>query len=240
MNNTNQILWKISLALTSIYGPDDDLEILSSRDSFWNEVNTGITALPVEILTGLPETSSRLVKLGYEERLQKYLNDIYGIKDKRSFISVIRSFFEANKSRESFDSKRNQLLSLCAADREKFLSSIGKNRESVLYELVNSYEKTLPPAGIYAFFISNYICLCRIGLYFGYLTTEEMIDIIHEPAKEAQKHYSSFKEFGISSIVGMQYYFCEPKLNEMHQRRLLSSLTDRSSYWTNLAWKTDL
>ena len=66
---------------------------------------------------------------------------------------------------EFFNKRRSFLISLPAEERIKYINSLKEKdiREYLKFSLINQYDKCLPKAGIYAFDLSNYTSLCRLG-----------------------------------------------------------------------------
>lgn len=244
-NNARQLLWKISLSMTSLYSPAEDFIILENNKNFWNMAKKNNFKIPPEILHGFPKSGSKFVNDSTKNRLKRFLGSFYGVHDKEELIDRLNMLLSKSQLTRIFNERRNYLMFLPYRERPSFIESFF-NAEGTFteYSLVNEYGKSLPPAGIFAFDISNHIRLCRIGGFLGYLDETELIDNLHKPATLAQSLYSSFEEFGFAATVGLMFCsvnrYGEYNYEYDYIGNLKKLLTHPKSYYRNLDWNMNL
>ncbi|WP_242971648.1 DUF1266 domain-containing protein [Acetivibrio saccincola] len=80
--------------------------------------------------------------------------------------------------------------------------------------------------------------MCRLGGFLGYIDENKVHKYLEKSALLAQKYYSGFCEFAISSTVGILFYVdvIEKNYYDMLLMRLKKLLTYPESYFKNLDW----
>ncbi len=158
-------------------------------------------------------------------------------------VHQLDELFDGSKARNAFNEKRKVFVSLPYIER---LSLTDKNKygevDAYQYEIIYNYESLLPKAGILAFDIANYISICRLGAFIGYIKIDELIRRADEAAVLAQKSYGSFQEFGYASMIGLLFDAgkIEYEKYKCYFERLNKILSHKDSYWRNLQWDMNL
>jgi len=236
-------LWKISLSMTSTWGPEKDFELMEKYKPFWKKLKRGKLRITSEILHGVSESSSSFFERQQSSRIKTYLQKVFYIFDEDSYRKCLDYFFNGTNIKKSFEDKRNLILALPQKERSLYINSFAHQREEHgKLSIINQYCTALPSAGIMAYDISNCVCICRLGLYQGYLKEGELSSYLDPLALKAQENYSSFEEFGLSSIVGLLYSMDEVDLNAYNycMDKLKLAVTHPQSYWNNIDWNLNL
>ncbi len=236
-------LWKISLSMTSTWGSEKDFEIMEKFKPFWKKVNQGKLKITSEILHGVPESSSSFFTKQQNSRVKTFLQKVFYISDEDSFRKCLTYFFNGTNIKKSFEDKRNLIIAFPPKERSSYINSFSQQHEEYgKLSIINQYCTALPSAGIMAYDISNCVSICRLGLCQGYLKESELAAYLDPLALMAQENYSSFEEFGLSSIVGLLYSMdkVDEKAYNYCMDKLKMALTHPQSYWNNIDWKLNL
>ncbi|TYQ15682.1 UNVERIFIED_CONTAM: uncharacterized protein DUF1266 [Acetivibrio alkalicellulosi] len=237
-------LWKISLGICSIFGPERDFDILTKYINFWQKAAKNKIEFSNELLFGILSTESYYLTKAYNNAAEEYVGRRCQVFSTEDIEIRLNEYLNGSKIRNLFDKKRHFLISLTSKERSSFIDSL-KEKNKYEYEsfsFINQYDKSLPGAGILAFDLSNYTSLCRLGAFVGYLDKNKALEYLTKSALLAQKNYSSFYEFAVSSTVGI--LFCKNNFDtnyyNLHLERLNKVLAHPKSYFTNLNWNEKL
>lgn len=243
MNNIKHQLWKISLSMASIYGHDMDFEVVETYKGFWNLVNTSCIDFTEDILYGVPQTNSKLVSISNIDKAKGFLAKVFNINSPQDMKVRLDGLSKGSSVRKIFDAKRKIYLALPFKERTSLADPKKQGgSDAHQYQIIDNYESLLPQAGVLAYDIANYISICRLGAFLGYIKPDEMMELINEPAALAQRSYKSFEEFGYASTAGILIYTGKIEYDEYRNyfERLNKLLTHKDSHWRNLDWNMSL
>jgi hypothetical protein len=241
--NLKQLLWKLSLGLCSIYGPENDIETIQNYKDFWGRVSKNEILPTRDLLCGIPETSSEFVLWLYKERVESFLERFFLIHGESDLKERLEELLKGGPFRTVFDTKRHLLMSMPYEERLRFISSFPENSdEHARYSIINQYHKSLPPAGILAFEISNYVNICRLGVYLDYLQVDELEFHLNQAAALAKRNYENFGNFALSSAVGTLFKYGNMSgiISPDLYNNLQTALTNPLSHWRNMDWNLEL
>jgi hypothetical protein len=233
------MLEHIMLSFVSIFGYEFDWVILQKSYVVLKDVKQNDDKLMEELLMGVPECYEN--NSFYRNKVLVFLKKVFDISSNNDFIKVIGSFEKGSSVKTLFDKHRAFLNLISYDDRILYKKSIMDDNEKLLrLDIVNSYDKVLPLAGIRAFDISNCICLYRFGLYLGYIDRQSAICAIEKLANEAFKSYLNYEEYGIASIVGVLFYIGKYDLESygIYTSRLREIINKTSEYWREIEWNS--
>ena len=239
MNQYQKTLWEISMALTSKYSSDFILEVCKKHFKQGLSNNEPIT-LPDDILLSIPKSKgqsavkTRLreimdateIKMSIEDYLMNALDEHLYLQSTHNFFNLLRQ----------------QQAVMTQQEKNNLLQKLGNQYK---LRIVMQYDKVLPKAGILAYEISQYVSICQLSSYLGYLSKSELLENLHPVALLAQTNYSSFREYGIASTVGLLFYQAHGQHSDDAFYRtafktLSYCLNEPYSYWRNLDWNLAL
>jgi hypothetical protein len=168
----------------------------------------------------------------------------WGIENKAGLLEALKGL-ENDGYQDSFARDRAFLSTLTAADQNRVIQSYAnapaEQRHKEL-QIVQHYMNRLPAAGIAAWDWGRYSYLCMQGIYLGYVTKEEALELLRPIALRTQQAYSGWREFATAYLVGRQFWWkhlTEESAKEMmgYVQRLLVLPT---SPWNTLDWRLPL
>lgn len=232
-------LWKISLSMPSLYGPNNDLKAISRHICFWRNINKNKISVTTDILLGVPKNLPA-ISMRNQDVIRKFLEKTFNIYSKEDLLFRLSEYSQGSMTNKAFNARRQTISFLPQKEISLLLNSLPEDsNEFFQYSIAVQYDKTLPPSGILAFDIANYISLCRLGATLGYLGKDEMLDYLYKPSILAQENYSGFYEFGIASTVGA--IFCNGYTGfGKYFDSLNKAINHKNSYWKHLDWYTKL
>lgn len=231
----HQKLWNLSLSMTSVFGAKYDLEIISMKQDFWENIKNNEVELDPEIIFGVPE-SQGLEKALRKEETSQFLGR-FGVSSHKTFKVKIEELLQGSELNALFDSIRGSLLVMPLQERAKLLKSIQHEQEKYIrYSVVAQYDKTLLACGIRGFDIANGTSLCRLSAYLGYIEEEEMFNWLEQIASLANTYFGSFKEYALSSTVGGLFWVGSGNVDDAFLKNYYNCLQHPFSYWKHLTW----
>ncbi|MDQ2085083.1 DUF1266 domain-containing protein [Herbivorax sp. ANBcel31] len=237
-------LWKISLGICSVFGSERDFDILTKYKNFWQKATKNKIKFSNELLYGILSTDSYYLTKAYNTAAKEFVCNKCQVFNDEDIEIRLNEYLSGSNITNLFNKKRHFLISLTPKEKSSFIDSL-KEKNKYEYEsfsLINQYDKSLPGAGMLAFDISNYTSLCRLGAFLGYLDENKAHEYLVKSARLAQKNYSSFYEFAVSSTVGILFckYNIDKNYYNLQLERLNKLLTHPKSYFTNLDWNEKL
>lgn len=230
----HQKLWNLSLSMTSAFGAKYDLEIMSTKEDFWENIKNNEVGLDSEIIFGVPE-SQGLERAIRKEEISQFLGR-FGVSSHKTFKVKIEELLQGSELNVLFDSIRGSLLVMPLQERAKLLKSIQHEQEKYIrYSVVAQYDKTLLSCGIRGFDIANGTSLCRLCTYLGYIDEEEMLIWLEQMASLAKTHFRSFKDYALSSTVG-GVFWAGSGSDDAFLKNYYNCLQHPYSYWKHLTW----
>jgi len=145
--------------------------------------------------------------------------------------------------RVSFHWIKSFLSSLTEAEQLRYIDDIPKSSNKYKeYTIVRAYMNRLPAAGIAAWDWGRYVHLCKTGVYVGYITEDEALELSLPVARMAQQAYSGWQEFGIAFLAGRQFWWDQTtKESAEHMARFVRKLIlHPNSVWNRLDWHMPL
>jgi hypothetical protein len=243
-DNILKTLWKISIGTCSVFGPDMDFEIINKHKSFWKKVQKNKMGLTKELLFGVVSTDSNIVSMVRKTSVLRFVKGFCNVFNKEDLELRLDEYLRGSNVSEFFNKRRSFLISLPPEERIKYINSLKEKdiREYTKFSLINQYDKSLPKSGVYAFDLSNYTSLSRLGGFLDYIDENKVHKYLEKSALLAQKNYSSFREFAISSTVGILFSedIIDKNYYDMLLLRLKKLLTYPESYFKNLDWNQKL
>lgn len=233
-------LFKISLSLTSAFGPDEDFKTINKYEDFWRKINNKEISVPSDIFLGIRDSNKKSFNEKYQHMVKKFLDEVFDVRNEDGLYFAMKECLKGTSSWRDFNSNRGMISAMPSLEKKNFINSIRKDGpEFFKYYTIIQYDKSLPSSGILAWDIANYTSLCRLGAYVGYLKQNTLADHLQRTAILAQGNYSSFREFGVSSIVG-QLYTRGYNQYEKSMKDLYRSITSPDSFWNNIEWDIGL
>ncbi|GIP33199.1 DUF1266 domain-containing protein [Paenibacillus sp. J2TS4] len=166
----------------------------------------------------------------------------WGIDSRETLLKALDSLVADGHNR-SFSEIRFFLSTLSGTDQIAYLHSLPKNSKSYIqYQTVHVYNHKLPGAGIAAWDWGRYIYLCKKGAFLGYLTDDEARNLMYRVARMAQQAYSDWLEYGISYLVGRQFWLNQLSSDKVDELigSVQSILLNENSLWCRLDWNLKL
>ncbi|NLN65258.1 MAG: DUF1266 domain-containing protein [Clostridiaceae bacterium] len=232
-------LWMISLGMLNAYcGFSDDYPmILEKYKGIWKDLQTGNTLIPDIILHGVFEPVYRWQtneKFNYASKFMKYYFKIFTADD---FHANVKEYVDKSELLQTYTKKRSFLLALTTEERHNCISSA----DDSMYRFINHYETSLLPSGILAYEISTHVQMCRLAFYLKYISREELFSLLQPDVVLAKEHFSSFREYGLSCLVGLLFFWqFFSSRHSIHESRLIELfnwfLKSKTSPWTKLSW----
>ncbi|AIG26837.1 hypothetical protein BRLA_c025180 [Brevibacillus laterosporus LMG 15441] len=166
----------------------------------------------------------------------------WGIENKEDLLQSLQWLLNEGH-RHSFDEMKFFLSTLSESDQLHYIESIPKTSETYReYYIVRAYMDRLPLAGIAAWDWGRYAHLCRIGAFVGYLSDDEVLELVKHVARIAQQQYSSWQEFGTSFLIGRQFWWGQTTSESAvtMARFVRNLIIHPNSVWNRLDWNQPL
>jgi hypothetical protein len=166
----------------------------------------------------------------------------WGVTNREDLLKSLK-WIEGGGHRREFDQMARDLSAVTSARLTSIRAQFATNPSiSNKIEVVLKYKDDFGRKGIAAWDFDRYVALCGWGYIAGYLTEEEAWQRIMPAARLLQKTFDSWKDLGMSHVVGREFWSWKHTqergdLTRQHYERLL---TTPSSPWVRLRWDTDL
>jgi hypothetical protein len=108
--------------------------------------------------------------------------------------------------------------------------------------IIRTYGRELGGKSLIGWDYCRYIALCRWGVLCSYISQEEAWKTIMPAARLLQRTFSSWSDLGQNYLIGREFWSLgatEDSGGEYRQN-YQKLLTDKSSPWVRIPWKTDL
>jgi tetratricopeptide (TPR) repeat protein len=145
----------------------------------------------------------------------------WGIYDRESLLEVLQ---------ELLDHGDSEIYQQCVE---------GNARTSFEDSFIREFEPRLTHCHLRAWDIGRYATLARWGQHVGFLTEEEYWSILAPAARELQKTYSSWSQFGEHYLIG-RYFWSQSKQDSPHENAVNFLTQNQNSPWNLVEWNADL
>ncbi|MCQ4085265.1 DUF1266 domain-containing protein [Saccharibacillus sp. JS10] len=186
--------------------------------------------------TGFAWHSSR------KEELRKLLSHTWSIHDEESLDKHL-NFLWAEGAQASYHKTEAFLNTLSFRNREAYFERLNGNTALFNHaRLVQMYSGKLPPSGIAAWDLGQYVFICKAAYSAGWMTEELAIERAMKAAKRCQTLYTGWSEFGIAYLAGRQIWTNQPSAEaaKPYVDCVSQLLTDARSLWQRLPWDMSL
>ncbi|UJF17571.1 DUF1266 domain-containing protein [Vibrio sp. SS-MA-C1-2] len=166
----------------------------------------------------------------------------WGIETREEYLNMLNGLLNGGHNRAYMQTQHDLTQLSEFAITEYLTANMGnKKRESEL-QLIRSYRHTLSKSGIRAWDDGRYASICRWGTSLGLFSEQECWQMLYELALKVQPCFDSWYSFGISYVVGRQYWQSNAtEVFAKEEMRVIRGLTgDPNSPWNQLDWNLTL
>ncbi|WP_234404929.1 DUF1266 domain-containing protein [Paenibacillus bouchesdurhonensis] len=166
----------------------------------------------------------------------------WGIASKGELMSNLQDLQQGGHN-ASFLNIRSFLSTLSVSDQNQYIASMpNSTQEYRQHRIVQAYMNRLPSVGIAAWDWGRYVYLCKNSVFLGYISREEAEELVMPIAKMTQQCYSSWHEYGISYLIGRQFWWGQITADSAEQmtRYVHRLVIHPDSPWNQLDWNTPL
>lgn len=188
-----------------------------------------------EFLYGHKRKSKMIPQCGFLERDWKILNH-------DDLINTLK-WLETSGHQNEFMGILTVLTSLSEKGCARYIASFKDNMEKYeKWRIANYYKLSLKRVGIAAWDINRYVFLCRIGTVMGLMEENEAWDLILKIAPNAQKIFTSWREYALSYFAGRQYWLGNSSVDFASEMTevIKQLLVWQDGVWNGLDWDTCL
>ena len=142
-----------------------------------------------------------------------------------------------NEKTFSADQHSWELLSEVELNKGADMESLG-NYKNVLH-MINTYQFNLHQESDFGWHYGRCSWIIRMSAFVGYITEKEAWALLEENGARIKNAFDSWESFGISYMVGAQYWKRNTytlAANKEFMGNFLFLLTNKNSPWTNLDW----
>jgi hypothetical protein len=232
-------IWMISLGVLNAYcGYSDEYPmILEKYKGIWEDLQTGNALIPDIILHGVSDPVYKWQTNDNYNYALTFMKNYFRIFTAEDFHANVNEYIKKSTLLQTYTEKRSFLLALPMEERLNFIASA----DDSMYRFINYYDSSLQPAGILAYEISTHVQMCRLAFYLKYISRDDLFLFLQPDVILAQKHFRSFREYGLSCFVGLLFFW--KFINSRHSKyesKLIELLNwflkSKISPWTNLPW----
>lgn len=115
-------------------------------------------------------------------------------------------------------------------------NSTSETRSSM--DMVRNYQYDLDGSDL-AWHYGRCSWVIRHAFYNGFITEEEAWSLLKENGKYIKKHFKSWESFGLSYLIGSQYWKLQDYSDttmKLAKKNITYLLTNRNSPWLNINW----
>lgn len=167
----------------------------------------------------------------------------YSIVTKEDFLVTLDGLATGSGMRNHFSEETDLISTLSSASQDNFINTFYEESDNyVEYSLAKTYYYSIAPGRMLAWDYGRYVFLCKIGAFIKLISTEEAWALIKKIALNAQKSYSSWREYGLAYFTGRQYW--QNLLTKDYADRQIQILKrlilNENSPWNRIDWNTKL
>ena len=222
--------------------PEEEWEINLKDNSELNEEQLRLLALGAPMLVYNGERVNTIDCESDIEIVQNTLESWWNVVDHDSTFDIVKWLLE-----EGHHADADHLLQSLAPEDLKHLLENGFEDEDETAEdvrlimqtmLDNGYctEDELPHTAL-AWDLVRVVNLARWAYLCGYISEEEMWQVMGTAAGIAHEHFASWKEYGLSFVFGRGVWHGEPADSETAYEIVSTLLEKDESPWMQSAWK---
>lgn len=167
---------------------------------------------------------------------REQMNDWWGITDRATTLGTVRWLLE-----EGHHAEADEVLQQLHAGGREALRPEGKVEdvlriaEMMLREGYCTAEQL--PRTVLAWDLVRVVNVGRWTYHCGYISSEEMWDIMQTAVRMALQHFSSWEEYGRSFVLGRGVWHGEPDDCTTAQEIVTALLTREESPWKQIPWQ---
>ncbi|OWR28354.1 hypothetical protein CDO73_18965 [Saccharibacillus sp. O23] len=193
-------------------------------------------------MNGLLEETGFAWPASRKEELRKLLAHTWSVKDEETLEKHL-SWLLKEGGQASYRKTESLLGALSLRDREQYFERLNGNAALFNHaRLVQMYSGKLPPAGIAAWDLGQYVFICRTAHSAGLMEAEEAMERSLSAARHAQTLYRDWTEFAVSYLAGRQIWTNQPSAEaaKPYVDCVAKLLTEPRGLWRRLAWDMSL
>ncbi|MDO3411711.1 DUF1266 domain-containing protein [Saccharibacillus sp. CPCC 101409] len=193
-------------------------------------------------MNGLLEETGFSWPAARRDELRRLLEHTWAVTDEESLERHLNWLWEEG-AQASFRKTEAFLNTLSFRDQQNYFDRLGSDIALFNHaRLVQMYSGKLPPAGIAAWDLGQYVFICRTGLSAGWLEAERAKQLALDAALRAQELYGSWTEYAVAYLAGRQVWTNQPSAEAAKAQIDCVSrlLTEPRSLWRRLDWDMPL
>jgi hypothetical protein len=174
--------------------------------------------------------------------LCEFIERDWNIHNHDELISTLK-WLETAGHQDEFMGVLSVLTSLSEKGCDRFIASCkGEGEKYEKWKIVNYYKLPLKRVGIAAWDINRYVFLCRTATVMGLMDEKQAWDLIFKMAPNAQKIFTSWREYALSYFAGRQYWLGNSAVDFANEMReiIKQLLVWQDGIWHDLNWDTRL
>lgn len=189
-------------------------------------------------MNGLLEETGFTWPAARREELRKLLAHTWSVKDEETLEKHLSWLWEQG-GQASYQKTESLLGALSMRDRQQYFERLNGNAALFNHaRLVQMYSGKLPPAGIAAWDLGQYVFICRTAHSAGWLAGERALELALAAARRAQSLYRDWTEFAIAYLAGRQIWTNQPsaEVAKPYVDCVTKLLTEPKGLWRRLDW----
>lgn len=193
-------------------------------------------------MNGLLEETGFAWPASRKDDLRKLLAHTWSVKDEESLEKHLNWLWEEG-GQASYRKTESFLGTLSFRDRETYFERLNGNAALFNHaRLVQMYSGKLPPAGITAWDLGQYVFICRTAHSAGWMEADRSLELATAAAHRAQQLYRDWTEFAVAYLAGRQIWTNQPSAEaaKPYIDCVSKLLTESNSLWKRLDWNMDL
>ncbi len=193
-------------------------------------------------MNGLLEETGFAWPASRKEELRKLLAHTWSVKDKETLEKHL-SWLREEGGQASYRKTESLLSALSLHDREAYFERLNGNTALFNHaRLVQMYSGKLPPAGISAWDLGQYVFICRTAHSAGWMEADEAVERSLSAARQAQTLYRGWTEFAAAYLAGRQIWTNQPSAEaaKPYVDCVAKLLTEPRGLWRRLDWEMPL
>ncbi|OWA37822.1 hypothetical protein B9G55_07230 [Saccharibacillus sp. O16] len=193
-------------------------------------------------MNGLLEETGFTWPASRREELRKLLAHTWSVKDEESLETHLSWLWEEG-GQASYRKTESLLSALSLRDREHYFERLNGNAALFNHaRLVQMYSGKLPPSGIAAWDLGQYVFICRTAHSAGWLDGTQAFERSLNAARLAQSLYRNWTEFAVAYLAGRQIWTNQPSAEaaKPYVDCVSKLLTDPQGLWHRLDWDMPL
>lgn len=174
---------------------------------------------------------------------KKMLAEWWDIKSKNDFHNTLIWLTQEGGHRSGFENIGKKASEMSEADYTKWIDKYSDDLEKQQeIRIARKYYNELGDKSILGWDYCRYICLCRWGYSCGYIDEKEAWNLMTSVAKEIQKKFRSWQEYGQNYLIGRQFWSHQYTLSQgdLFMDALKRLTENADSPWNTLPWDQNL